>query len=738
MKEPKPDTVINPSDQFRERQNCHTSTIASHARMLIDCVNFYRALHQALSKARHSIFITGWDIDSRIELIRREEDGAHEGVPRTLYDLLTQKAAENPDLKIYLNRWNYAFFMAGMREPLAVWRWKGAMLPNIHYCRDNMTPAWACHHQKIIVVDDEVAFVGGMDVAVNRWDDRAHSPGKSLRVDPGGVYNPFMRKEFEPYHDIQMVVAGDAARALAIWVRERWRRGAGYDALPVREQSDPHVLPQSWPDNEPADFVQIPVAVALTMPPFAGREGLYQIERLYLDQIALAQEFIYIENQYLARDRIAIALRRRLEENTRLRVLLVSSYDPQGWMEKISMWTARVRFQNILSRVGIAERVTFAYPLTHEDGISATTRIHSKLMIVDDRFLHIGSANINNRSMRMDTECDLCFEAANAAHRAKIKFIRNDLIREHTGYEEADIQAAIAGGQNPSIFLKRLSHSTQHLIKINDRRFFKKRPPDIRLGVTDPVKNVLPELPVPPAADVPLRIDARRKMIGLAILFALLCASAFLWKAGYTDGLNLRGGALSFFDSVRESPLAVPVAMAFYALAALLFAPVTVLSAVAVLAFGPGAGFLIALCGAMMAAMAGYALGRMTARDKIIFLTRTASEKIKSFAHKTDVTAIALLRLVPLAPFTAVNLALGMAGVPAFAYVWGTLLGFLPGTAVIIFVTGAFQNLWMDPGLGAAMLAASAILAWSLLVWGVHMFHARWRQVGAKAPARAA
>jgi uncharacterized membrane protein YdjX (TVP38/TMEM64 family) len=332
--------------------------------------------------------------------------------------------------------------------------------------------------------------------------------------------------------------------------------------------------------------------------------------------------------------------------------------------------------------------------------------------------------------MRMDTECDLCFEGINAAHRQKIEFIRNDLIREHTGYEAADIQAATADGKNPSLFLQPLAHSTQHLFKINDRRFFGKTSPEFRLGITDPVKNVVPELPAPPAAHMPVRIATRQKLLALVLLFTLLSGAAILWNIGVMEDTALKDGFSSFLNAVRDAPLAIPLAILAYALAALFFAPVTVLSAVAVIAFGSSFGFFIALGGAMIAALTGYALGRSLGEDKIILLTRIASEKIKAFAHKTDITAVTLLRLVPLAPFTAVNLALGIAGIPALVYLAGTFFGFLPGTLVVVFLTGAFTSLWVNPGAGTIALAAFAIVSWVLLVWGAHMFHARWRRQG--------
>ena len=69
--------------------------------------------------------------------------------------------------------------------------------------------------------------------------------------------------------------------------------------------------------------------------------------------------------------------------------------------------------------------------------------IHSKVMVIDDSFLRIGSANINNRSMGADTECDLAIEAKSRAERRVIVEIRNRLIGEHCGVTAADVAHAL-------------------------------------------------------------------------------------------------------------------------------------------------------------------------------------------------------------------------------------------------------------------------------------------------------
>ena len=76
---------------FKQGENCWVTSTATFASPLIDCANYYRALHSSIVKAKHSIFIVGWDIDSRIRLLRGEEEAQSEA-PSVVSDLLAWKA----------------------------------------------------------------------------------------------------------------------------------------------------------------------------------------------------------------------------------------------------------------------------------------------------------------------------------------------------------------------------------------------------------------------------------------------------------------------------------------------------------------------------------------------------------------------------------------------------------------------------------------------------------------------
>lgn len=713
---------------FQPGQNCSYAVKADHMAVIVDCGNYYRNLRESIIKAKHSIFITGWDIDSRIELTRGT-DSLYPSAPNNLYDLLIWKAKANPDLRIYLNKWNYAFFMAATREPWAVWKWLTTLLPNIFYCRDDHVPVGACHHQKIVVIDDETAYCGGMDVAIGRWDMRDHTAENPHRSDPGGLFRLIGRKKYTPFHDIQSVVSGEAARSLAEISRERWRLAAGYDPVPIRPASHGNDIPQSWPDTDKPDFEDIHCGIARTIPAFANLSEAYEIEQIYLDQIARAEYFIYMENQYFTRKSIAKALNKRLHEKPDLRVLLVSSHNPQGVVEKKTMWVGRLKFKDILMKGSMEDRACMAYPASISEKGFVPVRIHSKFMVVDDTFLHIGSANINNRSMKMDTECDMVFRGTTDAHRKKISAVRNDLIREHNGFEAELIEARIQAHVNPREFLERLSYSTQHFVEIDDMEFFDAHPEDnvIDIMAGDPEAELIPELPIPLPTGRAAKYFQRGKVKTILFFMAAVLLLGIAWRSGLLSAYASQEELIATFSDLRNMQWVTPAAIAVYTLAICLFMPITVLTGVMAIVFGPWHGLAISAGGAACSLAIGFLAGRLTGRSVLKLFAGTTVERIKSHAESSGVASITMIRMLPLAPFMIVNIAFGMLRAPFAAYMAGSLLGLLPGTVAAIFIGQSIGEFWTNPGTMHTGLIVVSVIVWAGAVWFSHAAYSRWQ-----------
>src|SRR3546814_19533002 len=93
-----------------------------------------------------------------------------------------------------------------------------------------MLPVGAAHHQKLVVVDDAIAVIGGLDLTIRRWDTSDHAADQPLRTDPAG-------QPYTPFHDLQLMLDGAAATALAEVARGRWPRVTGV-RLPPKPNQD--------------------------------------------------------------------------------------------------------------------------------------------------------------------------------------------------------------------------------------------------------------------------------------------------------------------------------------------------------------------------------------------------------------------------------------------------------------------------------------------------------------------
>src|SRR5204862_8140315 len=144
-----------------------------------------------LLKAQSSVFIVGWDLDSRTRLVG-ESAAATDGYPEGFLDFLIALIEQRPQLLVHLLIWDYSVLYALEREPFPTLSLGWRTPRQIRYCLDDDLPPGASHHQKLVVVDDAVAFCGGLDVTARRWDTANHRPNEPPRIAFAGVpYPPF-------------------------------------------------------------------------------------------------------------------------------------------------------------------------------------------------------------------------------------------------------------------------------------------------------------------------------------------------------------------------------------------------------------------------------------------------------------------------------------------------------------------------------------------------------------------
>lgn len=246
-----------------------------------------------------------------------------------------------------------------------------------------------------------------------------------------------------------MMVEGEAARMLGELGRRRWRQAGGkpLPACALQEQSP-------WPERLSAEFRDVEVGIARTRAAWRDVGELREIEALFIEQIARAKRFIYAENQYFASRVIAEAIALRLSEPAPPEIVLITPFSADGWLEQTAMDGARVRLLHAISEADHARRFHAYYPVTSG---GMPIYVHAKLMIVDDEIVRVGSANMNNRSLGLDTEADLFIDAArpgNARAAPAIGRLRHRLLAEHCGLSEEDMVALLDrhGSMAPAIF----------------------------------------------------------------------------------------------------------------------------------------------------------------------------------------------------------------------------------------------------------------------------------------------
>lgn len=690
-----------PATILREGANCWKLARAARGKFLIDGADYFAAAAAAMERAEESILILGWDFDGRVRLT---PDATN---PRELEGFFKSLVARRRNLRIHILIWNFAAIYAALkRTPAPAFNAGWRRHSRIQFRMDPNHPFGASHHSKIVVVDDAVAFVGGIDLAKGRWDTPDHRVAEPRRLDFDGSQLP-------PHHDVQLAVDGAAARALGDIVRERWRQNTGRRLHPPAGRND------AWPALLKPDVTDVDVAIARTEPAYGnggGGKEVREIEALFKDAIASARRSIFIENLYLTSAAVGDALAARLREADGPEVVIVTSERSDGWLEVATMDILRARLIGRLKEADLRHRLGVYCPRI--EGLeNCCMSVHSKVMVVDDRLVRVGSANLANRSMGLDTECDLAFESQGRPEvEREIARFRSALLAEHLAVPRERVDAAAE--EKKSLIgaieaLRRESGRTLEPLDPAVSEWLDRVIPDS--AVIDPETPIAPDQVVQE-----LLQPEQRRLTGGAILRAVvlllaLSAVAAAWRwtdlREWSDVATVAGWELS----LEQSPFAPLLVMAAYVVGGLAVFPVTILIAGTAFAFGPWTALLYSMLGCLLSAVALYAVGYWLGHDTVARFTGRRWNKIRRLISKHGILAVAAIRMLPVAPYSVVNLAAGAARVPLRDFVFGTAIGMSPGVIGITLFETQLEEMIHDPSaLTVALLAV--ILATMLLV----------------------
>lgn len=684
---------------LNEGRNCQCFAQAEQVGFLVDGQNYYRAVQEAVQNAEESILIAAWDIDSRMRLAGgTDEHGAQLGT--FLDEVVSRKEA----LRAYLLSWDFSLIFALEREPFPAFKLGWRTHKRLKFHLDGHHPPTGSHHQKIVVIDDALAFTGGMDLSIRRWDSREHKPNDPHRIDPTG-------KPYNPFHDVQIAVSGEAAMALGQIVRERWVR-ATHETIkerPLRKaKSSPCSNP--WPASLRPALKNVQVAISLTEPAFDGRPPIQEIRQLYTDALAHAQHFVYIENQYLTAAAVGDALQALLKREEPPEIVIVLPRVVSGWLQRKTMGALSAQ---LIMRLRAADKknvLRIYYP--EIDGLNnSSIKVHSKLLVVDNEFLTIGSANINNRSFGLDSECNISLEG-NGDHTIQqaIVDLRDDLLSEHLGLSVASLR-------------QRRETAPSWIALIDSMRTNKRRLEpfqEARIEPFEPAKKTLitdPERPIDPreliAAYVPdqARHHVARHLLRNALILLALLSFAGIWHfSPLHEWLNVQRlvNDLHLMGALTLAPLVVWGA---YLIGGLIFFPVTVLIVVTAIAFPPPWNLLYAFLGCLSSASLNYALGQLIGHHALDRLAQGQWRELRHQLRRRGLGAMVAATLVPVAPFTLVTSTAGALNLKYRDLFLGTLIGVAPGILTVTVVAHSVTTIIRSPaGIHLFILALLALI----------------------------
>jgi uncharacterized membrane protein YdjX (TVP38/TMEM64 family) len=388
-----------------------------------------------------------------------------------------------------------------------------------------------------------------------------------------------------------------------------------------------------------------------------------------------------------------------------------------GWLEEHTMHVLRTRLIERLRKADRHGRFRVYYPHVPNLGEGCCLDVHSKLMIVDERVLRIGSSNLCNRSFGLDTEADVAIEARGRPQVANvIRRFRDRLLAEHLGVPIEKVRVEIERTGSLHGAIKTLMHEGRSMRELDSLPEWSDAVINVA-AVADPDEPIAldallldrhQEEPPPPE---------KMRWAQLGLIAGLIVAMTVLWRWTPLAHSVSPEAVIGWAKDFGEHWWAPVVVMALYTPACLLMFPRPLITLAAVIAFGPWLGFLYALVGICASAVVTYYIGRRMKRDTVRRLAGPKLDRMIDVLKKYGLLAMTLLRLVPIAPFAVESIVAGAIHMRLWHVVAGTAIGLLPGTlATTIFgdaietaLTGAGEVNWWLVGIAVGLLGGGIV-----------------------------
>ena len=387
----------------------------------------WRQVYNQMNAAKHSINLCFWGFESNHQLIRNQNEillGPSKRSQYTMYALLQKKKKEGVRIRILL--WELPF-NAGWNFSDILIRLSGAIgdlevMYQPHPTR-TIIGSW---HQKTIVIDDQIGFVSGMNAKENDWDTSSHLVFDGRRakhtLDAAARKKINVHQDYNgidpPRRDYMALVQGPAVTAIQMNFVERWNYCIA-EKCHFHDKVSKMAIPTL---NQP--FSDVKAQITRTLPKYkVTPRGEYSISDSYINAIRLAETYIYIEDQYFRSQVLAAELVKALVKNRKLIIIVVTQPDYLSEIEPEESW--KVATPSTYWTNKAFETITKSFPefmlfylqssaVIKGKRVFKTVNIHSKIMIVDDEFYTIGSANVNERSFEYDGELNIAVHHGSA------------------------------------------------------------------------------------------------------------------------------------------------------------------------------------------------------------------------------------------------------------------------------------------------------------------------------------
>jgi uncharacterized membrane protein YdjX (TVP38/TMEM64 family) len=355
--------------------------------------------------------------------------------------------------------------------------------------------------------------------------------------------------------------------------------------------------------------------------------------------------------------------------------------------------------------------------------------IHAKVMVIDDCFARVASSNLSNRSMGLDSECDLAVQSSDTQDcDAAIAGFRRRLLAEHLDISEEEL--ASAEQQHPSLI-----QAIESLR--DDQRSLQPLPTELTADVDNwvPESELLdPEKPVEPDEFFDRIIQPEQQkpaysyMLRIATLLLGVLAMAAAWRwGGLSEWLTMQQ-AEQTANWIEQSDFSLMLVILTYVIGGLLMVPITLMIIATVSVFGPWYGAGYALLGAELSAIVSFAVGHLLGNEALRRIAGSRVNRISQAIAQRGVLTIITLRIVPVAPFSVINVIAGATAIRLRDFALGSFLGMIPGVVSIAILADRLVASLRDPNPQSILILLAAVVLVILSLLGLRQWSRRKRQ----------